>query len=158
MVSGLVSLFRGHLSVLILPGLDKPFSGEVDLRVSVSQSQQLALILVLFALVCIVISTKQLDTKAGACVIWAVYCTGDFPGGTSGKEPSCKWRRCRRHEFFPCTGKIPGGGNGNPLRYSCLENPMDSGAWRAIAVGSQRVRHDWMIECTARSIDSSPQR
>ena len=55
--------------MLILPGLDKPFNGEVDLRVSVPQSQQLTLILVLFTLVCIVISTKQLDTKAGACVI-----------------------------------------------------------------------------------------
>ena len=32
-------------------------------------------------------------------------------------------------------------GNGNPLPYSCLENPMDRGAWRA--VGSQRVGHDW---------------
>ena len=28
-------------------------------------------------------------------------------------------------------GKYPGGGHGNPLRYSCLENPMDRGAWRA---------------------------
>jgi len=30
------------------------------------------------------------------------------------------------------TGSIPGEGNGNPLQYSCLENPMDRGAWRAI--------------------------
>ena len=35
----------------------------------------------------------------------------------------------------------PGGGHGNPLQYSCLENPMDRGAWWA--VGSQRVGHDW---------------
>ena len=28
-------------------------------------------------------------------------------------------------------GRFPGGGNGNPLRYPCLENPMDRGAWRA---------------------------
>ena len=28
-------------------------------------------------------------------------------------------------------GRSPGGGNGNPLQYSCLENPMDRGAWRA---------------------------
>ena len=32
---------------------------------------------------------------------------------------------------IPGSGRSPGGGNGNPLQYSCLENPMDSGAWRA---------------------------
>ena len=36
----------------------------------------------------------------------------------------------------------PGGGHGDPLQYSCLENPMDRGAWRATVCGSQRVRHD----------------
>ena len=35
-----------------------------------------------------------------------------------------------------------GEGNGNPLQYSCLEYPMDRGAWRATVVGSQSVRHD----------------
>ena len=30
---------------------------------------------------------------------------------------------------FPGLGRSPGGGNGNPLQYSCLENPMDRGAW-----------------------------
>ena len=33
------------------------------------------------------------------------------------------------------SGRSPGGGNGNPLQYSCLENPMDRGAWRAEAHG-----------------------
>ena len=32
---------------------------------------------------------------------------------------------------IPEWGRSPGGGNGNPLQYSCLENPMDSGAWQA---------------------------
>ena len=36
----------------------------------------------------------------------------------------------------------PGGGNGNPLQYSGLENPMDRGVWQAIVIGSQRVGHD----------------
>ena len=35
-------------------------------------------------------------------------------------------------------GRSPGGGHGNPLQYSCLENPMDRGAWRGIV---QRVRN-----------------
>ena len=36
----------------------------------------------------------------------------------------------------------PGEGNGNPLQYSCLENPMDRGAWRSTVHGVMRVRHD----------------
>ena len=44
----------------------------------------------------------------------------------SGKESTCKCKRCR---FNPWVGESPGGGNGNPLQYPCLENPMDRGAW-----------------------------
>ena len=35
----------------------------------------------------------------------------------------------------PGLGRSPGGGHGNPLQYSCLENPMDSGAWKAAVPG-----------------------
>ena len=42
---------------------------------------------------------------------------------------------------IPGLGRSPGGGLGNPLQYSCLENPMDRGAWRAI-VHRVTVRHD----------------
>ena len=38
---------------------------------------------------------------------------------------------CGRRGFDPWVGKIPGGGNGNPLQYSCLGNPTDRGAWWA---------------------------
>ena len=43
----------------------------------------------------------------------------------------------------PGLGRFPGGGHGNPLQYSCLENSMDRGAWWATVQGSLRVRHDW---------------
>ena len=36
---------------------------------------------------------------------------------------------------IPGSGRSPGGGHGNPLQYSCLENPMDRGAWRATVHG-----------------------
>ena len=42
--------------------------------------------------------------------------------------------------------RSPGGGNGNPLQYSCLEHPMDSEAWQATAHGVTRVRCDWATE------------
>ena len=50
-----------------------------------------------------------------------------FPGGASGKEPTSQSRRSK----IPGSGRSPGGGNGNPLQYSCLGNPMDRGAWQA---------------------------
>ena len=51
-----------------------------------------------------------------------------FPGGTSSKEPACQ---CRLKDTgsIPGSGGSLGGGHGNPLQYSCLENPMDRGAW-----------------------------
>ena len=58
-----------------------------------------------------------------------------FPGGTSGKEPTCQCRRHKRHEVDPWVGRSAGEGNGNPLQYSCLENPMDGGVWRATVYG-----------------------
>ena len=44
------------------------------------------------------------------------------------------------------SGRSPGEGNGNPLQYSCVENPMDRGAGRLQFMGSQRVGHDGAIE------------
>ena len=43
---------------------------------------------------------------------------------------------------IPGLGRSPGGGNGNPLQYSCLGNPLDRGACGLQSVGLQRVRHD----------------
>ena len=43
---------------------------------------------------------------------------------------------------IPGSGRSPGEGNGGPLQYSCLENPMDRGAWQVIVQGLQRVGHD----------------
>ena len=58
-----------------------------------------------------------------------------FPGGTSGKEPACQCRRHERLGFDPGSGRSPGGGHGNPLHCSCLDNPMDGGTWRATVHG-----------------------
>ena len=42
---------------------------------------------------------------------------------------------------FLALGRSPGGRHGNPLQYSCLENPVDRGVWWAAVHGSQRVGH-----------------
>ena len=49
-----------------------------------------------------------------------------FPGGPDGEQPACD---AGDPGSIPGSGRSPGGGNGNPLQYSCLENPMDRGAW-----------------------------
>ena len=58
--------------------------------------------------------------------------TVGFPGGPSDKEPACQCRReVRDAGLIPGVGRSPGGGHGNSLQYSCLEDPMDRGAWWA---------------------------
>ena len=49
-------------------------------------------------------------------------------------------RDVRDMGLIPGSGRSPGEGNGNPLQYSCLENPMDRGAWQAIVL---RVTKSW---------------
>ena len=66
-----------------------------------------------------------------------------FPGGTSGKESACQHRGLRDAGSIPCLGRSSEGGHGNPLQYSCLENPTNRGAWHATVHRSQIVRHDW---------------
>ena len=67
---------------------------------------------------------KGMDFSGGSDDKGSVYNTGDL-GSILG------------------LGRFPGEGNGNPLQYSCLENPTDGGAWcRLLSMGSQRVGHD----------------
>ena len=55
-----------------------------------------------------------------------------FPGGTRGKQPTCQCRLgVREAGSIPGLGRSSGEGNGNPLQYSCLEDPMDREAWWA---------------------------
>ena len=50
----------------------------------------------------------------------------DSPGGSDGKASACS---TGDPVSIPGLGRSPGEGNGNPLQYPCLENPMDRGAW-----------------------------
>ena len=51
------------------------------------------------------------------------------------KNPPADAEDAREAGLIPGSGRSPGERNGNPLQYSCLENPMDGGAWRATAHG-----------------------
>ena len=54
-----------------------------------------------------------------------------FPGGLDGKDSACN---AGDQGLIPGLGRALGEGHGNPLQYSCLENPKDRGAWRAIVL------------------------
>ena len=55
-----------------------------------------------------------------------------IPGGSDANQSACN---AGDLGSVPESGRCPGEGNGNPLHYSCLENPLDSGAWWAIVHG-----------------------
>ena len=62
-----------------------------------------------------------------------------FPHSSVGKESACS---AGDPGSIPGLERSPGEGNGSPLQYSCLENPMDRGAWKATVHGVTRVGHD----------------
>ena len=63
-----------------------------------------------------------------------------FSGGASGKEPTCHAGDIRDSGSLPGLGRSPGEGNGYPLQYSYLENPMNIGAWWATVHGVTKNR------------------
>ena len=79
----------------------------------------------------------------------------DFPCSSVGKESTCN---AGDLDLIPGLGKSPGEGNGNPLQYSCLGNPVHRGVWRAIVHRVSRVGHDLVTkppEIIMRSFHSS---
>ena len=72
----------------------------------------------------------------------------------SGKESTCNAGNTGDLGLIPGSGRSPGWGNGNPPQYSCLENPMEWGAWGH--KGSQRVRHEHEHGWTAQVMSTRP--
>ena len=58
-----------------------------------------------------------------------------FPGGSVIKNPPANAGGAGDLGLIPGSGRSPGGGHGNPLQYSCLENPMNRGTWWATVHG-----------------------
>ena len=72
-----------------------------------------------------------------AIIMWRYLPSVRLPQWLSGKESTCN---TEDPGSIPSSGRSPGEGNGNPLQYSCLENPMDRGAWRATVHGVTKSR------------------
>ena len=73
-----------------------------------------------------------------------------FPDYSAGKESACSSGDTEDPGLIPALGRSPGGGHGNLLQYSCLENPMDRGAWRSVVYG---VAESWTEHTRTRSVD-----
>ena len=58
-----------------------------------------------------------------------------WTGGSDGKKKKKSACNAEDPDLIPGSGRSPGGENGNPLQCSCLENPMDRGAWQSMAQG-----------------------
>ena len=71
------------------------------------------------------------------CILVIYYTV--FPGDSDGKQSACS---ARDPGSIPGSGRSLGEGNGNPLQFSCLGNPMDRGASWATVHGVARVGHD----------------
>ena len=80
------------------------------------------------------------------CKEWKCVCvcssfSTDIPHGSVVKNPPARAGDAEDTGLLPGLERSPRGGNGNPFQYSCLENPMNRGAWQA-TVRSQRVGHN----------------
>ena len=66
-----------------------------------------------------------------------------FPGSSDHKESACN---AGALASISGSGRSPGEGNGYSLQYSCLENPMDRGAWQVQSIAPQSIGHDLVTE------------
>ena len=71
---------------------------------------------------------------------------GGFPGSSDGKESTCN---AGDLGLIPGLGRSPGDGNDNPLQYTCLENFISRGAWRATVHGATKSRTQLCINTHA---------
>ena len=76
------------------------------------------------------------------CTFYLTSQDWGFLGGVVVKDPPANAGDVRDTDSVLGSGRSPGGGHGNPLQYSCLETPMDRGAWRATVyrVAKSRTR------------------
>ena len=78
-----------------------------------------------------VVSRTQVFSLLYNCILRSFCCTLGFPGGSEVKNPLANVEAVGNAGSIPRSGRSPGGGNGNPLQYSCQDDPTDKGAWWA---------------------------
>ena len=96
----------------------------------------------------IVTWSKKKNKTTHTCLFLPPFVRFNFskyglPWWLSGKESACQCRDTRDVGSIPGSGTSPGGGNGNPFQYFCLENSMEREKCWAIIQGIQRAGHNW---------------
>ena len=80
--------------------------------------------------------SQIIKVRVHSSEVWTqMYVTMSFPGGASGKEPPANAGNAKDEGSIPGWRRFPGGGHGNPLYCSCLEEPMDGRAWQVTVHG-----------------------
>ena len=85
-------------------------------------------------------SIKTLKVLSRTSLFKCIYTLIKLPWWHSSKESACNAGAAGDRSSIPGLGRSPGGGHGNPVQYSCLQNPMDRGAWQATVHGVTKSR------------------
>ena len=88
-------------------------------------------------------SIKTLKVLSRTTLFKCIYTLIKLLWWHSSKESACNAGATGDMSSIPESGRSPGGGHSNPVQCSCLQNPMDRGAWQATVRGVARVGHDW---------------
>ena len=96
---------------------------------------------------CLVLTGLMCQPPLNICII--LVCLTGLPWWLSSKESTCSAGVSDDAGLIPGSGRSPGGGHGNPLQYSCLENPMDRGACglQSIRVAKSRTQLERPSTC-----------
>ena len=96
------------------------------------------------------VTMKQRE-KLNSCLKYSLG--GAFPGGAALKNSPAIQKMQETWVSIPGSRRSPGGGHGNPLQCTCLENPMDRGAWWAVVYGvtQSRTRLKWLSSSSSSS-------
>ena len=90
------------------------------------------------------ILADQNSPSLGSWEPYPLWLLGVCPGGSEVKASACN---AGDLGLIPGSGRSPGEGYGNPLQYSCLENPMDGGTWWATVPGvAKRIGYDLLTK------------
>ena len=91
-------------------------------------------------------------------LVLIVMTSRGFPGDSLGEESVCNTGNTGDGGSVPGWGRSPGGGYGNPLQYSCLENPVGRGAWWAIVYGVSKSQTRRQLSTHTCLMTSRPQK
>ena len=148
----LLYITRDSAQCYVAAWIEGEFGGEW-IHVYIWLSRYCAPETITLSISCTPIQNERLKEKIKGLSCWGnwVFYIGshsgwwqDFPGGWVVKNPPANAGDSRNMGSIPGLGRSPGAGNGNSLQCSCLENPMDRGAWQAAVCRVAKSQTEWL--------------